>query len=238
MTCASLLFSQFTLSPLFFFSSSLAFSLSRAVFLSVAFPEQISALKCLLQLVSLTPLIILRSHDNSPLVSHLEFISFFSSSSLSTLEEKKKSSQERAIFLFKKKSWKCFWCSSPPIRNSHLGLLQVLFQRTLMHAANKANPFQYHIVWDRNDHYTLCVWISWVLWMAAYVLEEGSIFTISWWFSEVVWTKCGVHEGSVVMEQFVCLYLWFIYCFNRVLLAQSLYFWSTFFFLGTQNIIF
>lgn len=75
-------------------------SLKGTVFRSVASPEQISALKCLLRLVSLTLLIILHSHDNSPLVSHLEFISFFSSQSLSTSQKTKKSSEARAISLF------------------------------------------------------------------------------------------------------------------------------------------
>ncbi len=77
MTRGSLLFSQFSLSPPVLFSSSLLLSFSQGhCFLSVASPEQISALKCLLRLFSLTLLIILHSHDNSPLVSHLEFISF------------------------------------------------------------------------------------------------------------------------------------------------------------------
>lgn len=137
---------------------SCIFALKGTVFLSVASPEQIYVLKCLLQLVSLTLLIILRSHDNSPLVSHLEFISFFSSSSLSTSEEKKIFSEERAIFLFKKKSKKMLLMQQPTNTKFSSWLIGLISERTLMRVANKANTFQYHIVWDRNDHYTLCVW--------------------------------------------------------------------------------
>lgn len=88
--------------PCSFLSSSflLFFSLKDTVFLSVASPEQISALKCLLQLVSLTLLIILHSHDNSPLVSHLEFISFFLIP-LNLREKRKKKLPRQEQFYFK-----------------------------------------------------------------------------------------------------------------------------------------
>lgn len=79
----------------FFFSQGHGF-----FFLSVASPEQISALKCLLQLVSLTLLIILHSHDNSPLVSHLEFISFFLIP-LNLREKRKKKLPRQEQFYFK-----------------------------------------------------------------------------------------------------------------------------------------
>ncbi len=148
-------FSLFLCSPSlpFLFSSSLScfLFLKGTVFLSVASPEQISALKCLLRLFSLTLLIILCSHDNSPLVSHLEFISF-SPPHPSQLQKKK--IEARKIFLFEK-CWKCFWRGSPLIRNSRLGLSS---EKTLINVSNKTTAFQYHIFRNRNNHYTLCVW--------------------------------------------------------------------------------
>ncbi len=154
MTRASLLFSVLPLSPSFSPPLSLLLSFSQGHCFSICgLPEQISALKCLLRLFSLTLLIILCSHDNSPLVSHLEFISF--SPPHPSQLQKKKLRQEQFSYL--KNVENAFDAAAHWYVT--LGLAWSQLWKDLDKCVKQNNRFSVsYIVRNRNNHYTLCVW--------------------------------------------------------------------------------